>query len=220
MLIAWVVPILVPHAMPVVVWLAIPPSIGINQAHHVYVMMVTSMMVPINCVSPANLPVEPVLMAQNVLHATHLSSGSWAEPQSCANASPTTTKPHLKSASPVNTIVFPVETIFNAWPVMLLSLDNLKVQLWIVCAWTDTSMMEAMLYVRVVCMIALGVRVPVSAHNVIQLSIDNSPLIRDANALMDINRLHNYANCVIIVAWLVLLEHLLHVRLVIPPKIE
>lgn len=68
------------------------------------------------------------------------------------------------------------------------------------CAWTDTSMMEAMLYVRVVCMIALGVRVPVSAHNVIQLSIDNSPLIRDANALMDINRLHNYANCVIIVA--------------------
>ena len=49
-------------------------------------------------------------------------------------------------------------------------------------------------------MIALGVRVPVSAHNVIQLSIDNSPLIRDANALMDINRLHNYANCVIIVA--------------------
>ena len=56
---------------------------------------------------------------------------------------------------------------------MLLSLDNLIAQQWIVCAWINTSMMEAMLCVRVVFMIVLGVQVLVSVRNVIQPSIDN-----------------------------------------------
>ena len=114
MQIVWLVIILVQHVMLLAAWLVIQLNIDRNQGHHVYVKMATSMMVLINYVWLVSLPVEHAPMGQNVLHVMHLSSDNWMEVPSYVNASPTTSKPQPIYVSPVNIIVFLVETIFNA----------------------------------------------------------------------------------------------------------